>query len=66
VQPFGFGNASLWQARIAVRLGHKDEAIQFLRQAMAEGAPRGNLSHDVDLLGLRGQRPFDELIRPAD
>ncbi|HEY8257882.1 MAG TPA: AAA family ATPase [Gemmatimonadales bacterium] len=66
VQPFGFGNASLWQARIAVRLGHKDEAIQFLRQAMTEGAPRGNFSHDVDLLGLRGQRPFDELIRPAD
>jgi hypothetical protein len=63
---YDFGNALLWRARIAAYQGQKEEAVHLLREALTDGASRGYLSHDTDLLTLRGYPPFDELVRSAD
>jgi DNA-binding SARP family transcriptional activator/tetratricopeptide (TPR) repeat protein len=63
---YDFGDALLWQARIAAHLGQQEAAVHFLREALGQGASRGYLGHDANLLSLRGYQPFDELVRSAD
>ena len=65
-EPYGFGKATIWRARIAALLDRKEEAVQLIRTGFSEGARRDELSHDWDLTGLRGFGPFDEVLRPAE
>ncbi len=59
------GLISLLRARIAARLGEKEQALTLLREATAEGQPVGYLRHlDVAFEGLKGYPPFEEFQRP--
>jgi tetratricopeptide (TPR) repeat protein len=59
------GLVSLLRARIAARLGEKEQALTLLREATEEGQPIGYLRHlDVAFEGLRGYAPFQEFLRP--
>jgi len=63
--PYVRGAHTAWRARIAALLGDRDEAVQLLRRAFAEGLTFGLWLHtDLDLETLRGYAPFEELIRP--
>jgi DNA-binding SARP family transcriptional activator len=64
---FLFGQAAYYQARLASVLGHREEAVAFLRRAFAEGLlGRGDLHTDPDLDSLRGFGPFQQLLEPGD
>jgi serine/threonine protein kinase/tetratricopeptide (TPR) repeat protein len=60
------GIVPLFRGRIAAILGDREEAINFLRDALAERMPYGFgwLHRDGDLQLLRGFAPYDELMRP--
>jgi tetratricopeptide (TPR) repeat protein len=60
------GTVPLFRARIAAILGDHEEAINFLRDALAERTPYGFawLHREGDLQLLRGFAPYDELMRP--
>jgi DNA-binding SARP family transcriptional activator/tetratricopeptide (TPR) repeat protein len=65
--PFLFGQVSYYQACIASVLGHREEAVAFLRRAFAEGLLfREELHTDPDLESLRGFGPFQQLLEPGD
>jgi tetratricopeptide (TPR) repeat protein len=60
-----FGFTSLLRARIACRLGEKEQALTLLREATAEGQALGNVRHlDVSFEGLKGFAPFEEFVQP--
>ncbi|MBL0211856.1 MAG: protein kinase [Holophagaceae bacterium] len=62
-----FGLVSLLRARIACRLGEKEQALTLLREATAEGQSLGNVRHlDVAFEGLKGYGPFEEFMRPKE
>jgi DNA-binding SARP family transcriptional activator/tetratricopeptide (TPR) repeat protein len=63
---YGFGEASMWRARIAALLGRKDEAVQLIRLAFSEGSRRDRLDHSMDFEALRGYPAFEELARPSE
>lgn len=64
-EPYLFGRATLWRARLAAQLGDRDAAISLLRQSFAEGRPFGIAIHrDIDLEPLRDVPAFRELIGP--
>ncbi len=64
-QPYVFGSAQAWRARIAANLGDSDQAVSLLREAFAQGLPHGPWLHrDNSLESLRGYAPFDELVEP--
>ncbi|MCG6955267.1 MAG: serine/threonine protein kinase [Gemmatimonadetes bacterium] len=59
------GRAALWRARIAASMGERDEAVDLLRRAFAQGAAFGLWVHvDPDLEPLRGYPPYEEIVRP--
>jgi serine/threonine-protein kinase len=63
--PYLFGRAKLWRARLAARLGDRGAAISLLRQSLAEGNTFGiGIHRDLDFEPLRGVRAFDELVSP--
>jgi tetratricopeptide (TPR) repeat protein len=63
---YGFGVATVWQARIAAVLGQKDSAVALLRAAFAEGREYDLWLHrDMDFETLRGYPPFEALKQPA-
>jgi hypothetical protein len=65
--PERFGDTTLWQARIAARLGDRAQAVSLLRTAMAEGARLlASDDSDPDLESLRDYPPFLELTRARD
>ena len=58
------GQNTRWRAGIAAWLGEKDQAVELLRAAFAEGVWHDRAVHqDLDLAPLRGYPPFEELIR---
>jgi predicted Zn-dependent protease len=64
------GEPHLWgwhtyeRARIAALLGEKDEAVDLLREALAQGlAAYESIHRDPDLESLRDYPPFQELVR---
>jgi tetratricopeptide (TPR) repeat protein len=64
-QRFLYGSHTLWRAAIAAHLGEKDEAVDLLREAFAQGQTYGLWIHsNATLEPLRGYAPFDELVRP--
>ncbi len=67
--PYSFGGTTIWQAQIAAQLGEKEQAVEFLRRAFAEGYARNHtVLHFVfvRLDPLRDYPPFVELVRPRE
>jgi hypothetical protein len=63
-RPYLLGENTLMRARIAAWLGEKDQAVDLLRTAFAEGVFHDIFPHrDMDLEPLRGYPPFEELIQ---
>jgi TolB-like protein len=64
-RPYQRGGIALWRARIAVQLREKDRAVSLLREAFAQGLAFNVLLHtNLDLQGLQGYPPFEELMKP--
>ena len=63
-RPYLFGNQTYWRACIAALLGEKEQAMVFLRDALAQGVSYGRLYGDMDLEPLLDYPPFKELIKP--
>jgi serine/threonine-protein kinase len=64
-QPYLFGRATMWRARLAAQLGDRDAAIVLLRQSLAEGCPFGiGIHRDIDLEPLRDVPSFREIVNP--
>jgi tetratricopeptide (TPR) repeat protein len=62
-RPYLMGENTLMRARIAAGLGEKDQAVELLRTAFAEGVYHDIVPHrDMELTPLRGYPPFEELI----
>ncbi len=65
--PYQFGLASLYVARIATLLGDRDAAVATLARALGEGRPFHLWIHrDIDLQSLHGYAPFDRILRDRD
>jgi serine/threonine protein kinase/tetratricopeptide (TPR) repeat protein len=58
------GTVPLLRARISAILGDRQQAVAFVRDALAEGNGFGSLHRDRDLQLLRGFAPYEELLRP--
>ena len=63
------GQATYWRACIAAKLGRRDESVELLRRAVAEGYVFNGLfflsAHlEPSFATLRGYAPFEELLRP--
>ena len=65
-RPYLYGNHTFWRACIHSLLGEKEEAVQLLREALAQGEWYNSLHANMDLEPLRDYPPFQELIRPKD
>ena len=63
-RPYMFGNHTYWRACIAALLGEKEEAMNLLREALAQGVSYTRLHPDMDLEPLWDYPPFQELIKP--
>jgi len=64
--PTSRGIIPYYQARIHALLGHKDEAVSYLQQALQDGKPIFMKSFliDYDLAILRGYAPYEALFSP--
>jgi hypothetical protein len=63
--PYLFGEDAVWRARIAAILGEREQAVAFLREALARGLHHGMWFHrDNSLESFRGYAPFDEIAFP--
>jgi tetratricopeptide (TPR) repeat protein len=63
--PYLLGQNTRWRASIAGWLGEKDQAVELLRAAFAEGVWHDLAVHqDLDLEPLRGYPPFEDLVKP--
>ncbi len=64
-QPYMFGRPAYLRARIASLLGEKQQAVDFLQQAMREGF-RFNVDviQEQDFFPLKDFPPFQEFIKP--
>jgi len=64
-RPYLFGANTFWRARIASLLGDRDQTMELLRAAFAEGRSDWNdLHNNIDLEPVWDYPPFQELIRP--
>jgi DNA-binding SARP family transcriptional activator/tetratricopeptide (TPR) repeat protein len=68
-RPYERGQATYWRACIAAKLGRRDEAVELLRRALAEGYVFNSLfffsAHvEPSFATLRGYAPFEALLRP--
>jgi tetratricopeptide (TPR) repeat protein/TolB-like protein len=64
-QPWLLGENTYWRARIAARLGDREEALQLLRAAYAEGRRWWlDLHIEPDFDSIRDEPSFRELLRP--
>jgi serine/threonine protein kinase/tetratricopeptide (TPR) repeat protein len=67
-----FGHPTLWLARIAALTGESDSAVSLLRKSISEGVFPMDLTQgfgyamwlhrDIDFEGLRGYRPFTDIL----
>jgi tetratricopeptide (TPR) repeat protein len=63
--PYTFGNASVWQARIAAALGNGDQAMDFLQRAFSEGARMDDWIHrELAFRSLIDHPSFQDLLQP--
>jgi tetratricopeptide (TPR) repeat protein len=66
-QPYDFGLASVYRARIAAVLGDRDGAVNRLREAFSQGQSYDLWLHrTADFEGIRGYGPFKELVKSRD
>jgi tetratricopeptide (TPR) repeat protein len=64
-KPFTFGAHTHWRACIAALLGDKPQAMDLLRESVAQGKSYTvGLHRDMDLEPLWDYPPFQELLRP--
>ncbi len=64
--PYTFGNASVWQARIAAALGNGDQAMDFLQRAFSEGTGMGDWIHrEPAFRSLIDHPPLQNLLQPS-
>jgi tRNA A-37 threonylcarbamoyl transferase component Bud32/tetratricopeptide (TPR) repeat protein/TolB-like protein len=62
-----YGRHTMWRARIHAVLGERDGAVDLVREAFAQGYPRGGVMHLFpSLMALRDYPPFQDLLRPKD
>ena len=63
---YSFGRRKRWAGKIAALLGQREQAVRYIRESFVEGQQYGYYRwlHDVDLDGLAGYEPFEELMRP--
>ena len=52
------------QAKVAARLGQKEEAVQLLRVALSRGVIVLQIHVAPAFITLNGFAPFDELVKP--
>jgi tetratricopeptide (TPR) repeat protein len=65
-EPYIFGRATLWRARVAAQLGDRDAAVSLFRRSLAEGSAFGiGIHRDIDLEPLRDVPSFREFITPS-
>jgi len=63
--PYTFGNASVWQARIAAALGNGDQAMDFLQRAFSEGTSMDDWIHrEPAFRSLIDHPRFQDLLQP--
>jgi TolB-like protein len=66
-RPYLYGRHTMWRARIHALLGHREQALGLIRDALREGYPHFHSMHtDVALESLRDYLPFQELLKPKD
>jgi serine/threonine protein kinase/predicted Zn-dependent protease len=66
-RPYVFGYHTYCRACIASLLGEREQAIDLLREAFAQGYAHGVYLHrDMDLEALREYPPFQELLWPKE
>ena len=59
------GASELRRAQLAALLGQREQAVEFLRDAVARGLSMGtNVHRQMDFESLRGFAPFDDLMKP--
>ena len=68
-RPYERGQSTYWRACIAAKLGRRDESVELLRRALAEGYVFNSLfflsAHlEPSFATLRGYAPFEDLLRP--
>jgi tetratricopeptide (TPR) repeat protein len=63
-KPYIFGSQTYWRARIASILGERENAVKFLREALAQGRVYYDLHPVIDFEPLQDYQPFKELIKP--
>jgi hypothetical protein len=64
---YRFGEPDFWAMRIHAVAGRREEAVEALRAARAEGFPWTIEMHrEQDLDGLEGYGPYEELVRAID
>lgn len=65
--PYLFGYHTYCRASIASLLGEREQAVELLREAFAQGYAHGVYLHrDMDLEVLREYPPFQELLWPKE
>ena len=66
-RPYLFGYHTYCRACIASLLGEREQAVELLREAFAQGYSHGVYLHrDMDLEALREYPPFQELLWPKE
>ena len=65
--PYTFGNASVWQARIAAALGNKDQSMFFLKRAFSKGTGMDDWIHREPAFRSMVDHPtFQDLLQPTE
>ena len=63
-QQEGDNSYDYWRARVAAELGHREQAVQFLRKSFDGGHSQISLSHAMwfDFPKLQGFPPYESLV----
>ncbi len=64
--PYLHGRDLYWRATIAAELGSLDQAMDFLRDALAQGVSHASLHENEDLRPLWVYPPFQVLLEPRN
>jgi DNA-binding winged helix-turn-helix (wHTH) protein/tetratricopeptide (TPR) repeat protein len=67
--PYLYGNPACYRAAIAAWLGHRDRALELLREARAAGWGSFRLLHDEERVlfePLEGMAEYDAMLRPSE
>ncbi len=63
-RPYLHGSNTYWCARIATLLGDKEQAVELIRDSLAEGRTYSILYWNIDFESLEDYPPFVELKKP--